>query len=107
MDRQVGIPLARNVNMRRTIKPHVAPSEFMCRTFEVMWSSFMKENVQCTDPTLMRNGLHNFDFSNPILKRISSFIFIVCLTFIKSKSLIRDNNNFGLRSRRSSRSRHS
>lgn len=52
--------------MRRTIKPDVAPGEFKCRTCEVMWSSFMKSNIPCTDTTI-RTGLHNFDFANPIL----------------------------------------
>ncbi len=55
--------------MVRTIKPDVAPGEFMCRTCEVMWSSFMKNNVPCTDTTLIRNGLHDFDFTNPILSK--------------------------------------
>lgn len=53
--------------MKRSIKPDVAPGEFMCRTCEVMWSSFMKDNVPCKDNTLIRNGLHDFDFANPIL----------------------------------------
>ena len=53
--------------MVRTIKPDVAPGEFMCRTCEVMWSSYMENNVPCTDTTLGRNGLHDFDFANPIL----------------------------------------
>ena len=56
-------------SMARTIRPDVAPGEFMCRTCEVMWSSFMKSNSPCTDTTIMRNGLHNFDFANPILTK--------------------------------------
>ena len=55
--------------MRRTIKPDVAPGEFMCRTCEAMWSSYMESNSPCTDTTLIRNGLHNFDFANPILNK--------------------------------------
>jgi hypothetical protein len=69
LDRQVDIHRGRIVNMRRTLKPDVAPGEFMCRTCDVMWSNFMKENVPCTDNTLIRNGLHNFDFDNPILNK--------------------------------------
>ena len=55
--------------MVRTIKPDVAPGEFMCRTCLVMFSSFIKNNVPCTDTTLIRNGLHDFDFTNPILSK--------------------------------------
>jgi len=55
--------------MKRAIKPDVAPGEFMCRTCEVMWSSFMKENVPCTETSLVRNGLHDFDFATPILNK--------------------------------------
>lgn len=51
--------------MVKKIKPDIAPGEFMCRTCEVMWSSFMKNNAPCKD-TAIRNGLHNFDFANPI-----------------------------------------
>lgn len=50
--------------MKRAIKPDVAPGEFKCRTCEVMWSSFMENNSPCTDTTLVRNGLHDFDFGN-------------------------------------------
>ena len=56
-------------SMKRAIKPDVAPGEFQCRTCEVMWSSFMESNVPCKDTTLVRNGLHDFDFSNPILNK--------------------------------------
>jgi hypothetical protein len=55
--------------MVRTVKPDVAPGEFMCRTCEVMWSSYMENNIPCTDTTLGRNGLHDFDFANPILNK--------------------------------------
>jgi hypothetical protein len=30
-----------------------------------MWSSYMENNIPCTDTTI-RAGLHNFDFANPI-----------------------------------------
>ena len=50
----------------RTIKPDVAPGEFKCRTCDAMWSSFMENNTPCTI-TALRNGLHDFDFANPIL----------------------------------------
>lgn len=53
--------------MKRVIKPDVAPGEFKCRTYEVMWSSFMDSNSPCTDKSLIRNGLHDFDFANPVL----------------------------------------
>jgi hypothetical protein len=52
--------------MKRAIKPDVAPGEFKCRTCEVMWSSFMENNIPCTI-TAIRNGLHDFDFATPIL----------------------------------------
>ena len=55
--------------MVRKIKPDVAPGEFMCRTCEVTWSSFMESNSPCTDTTLVRNGLHDFDFTNPIMNK--------------------------------------
>jgi hypothetical protein len=53
--------------MKRAIKPDVAPGEFKCRTCEVMWSSFMDSNCPCTNKTLNRNRLHDFDFANPVL----------------------------------------
>lgn len=52
--------------MTRTIKPAGLPGEFKCRTCEISWSSFMENNIPCTDKTT-RFGLHNFDFSRPIL----------------------------------------
>ena len=52
--------------MKRAIKPDVAPGEFKCRICDVMWSSFMKNNIPCTI-TAIRNGLHDFDFAKPIL----------------------------------------
>jgi hypothetical protein len=52
--------------MVRTIKPDVAPGEFKCRVCETMWSSFMENNIPCVS-TSIRNGLHDFDFANPIL----------------------------------------
>ena len=54
-----------NYNMRRIVKPASPPGEFKCRTCEVMWSSYMENNIPCTDTTI-RAGLHNFDFANPI-----------------------------------------
>jgi hypothetical protein len=54
-------------SVKRAIKPDVAPGEYKCRTCEVMWSSFMNSNTPCTDTTLFRNGLHDFDFASPIL----------------------------------------
>lgn len=54
-------------NMKRAIKPDVPPGEFKCRTCDGMWSNFMDTNSPCTDTTLTRNGLHNFDFGTPIL----------------------------------------
>lgn len=53
--------------VKKAIKADVAPGEFKCRTCEVMWSSFRKNNSPCTDTTLIRNGLHDFDFSTPII----------------------------------------
>ena len=55
------------VLVKRAIKPDVAPGEFKCRTCEVMWSSFRETNSPCTDNTLIRNGLHDFDFATPIM----------------------------------------
>jgi len=52
--------------MTRTIKPAGSPGEFKCRTCEISWSSFMENNIPCSDKTT-RFGLHNFDFSKPIL----------------------------------------
>jgi hypothetical protein len=51
--------------MRRIIKAAAAPGEFKCRTCEILWSSFMENNIPCVDRS-MRPGLHNFDFSKPI-----------------------------------------
>jgi len=56
-----------NYNMKRTIKPDVAPGEYKCRTCDVMWSSFMDTNSPCTDTTIVRNGLHDFDFATRII----------------------------------------
>jgi hypothetical protein len=53
--------------MAKTIKPDVAPGEFKYRVCEMMWPSFIENNIRCTDTTMMRNGLHDFDFANPIL----------------------------------------
>ena len=52
--------------MTRTVKPDGLPGEFKCRTCDISWSSFMQDNLPCTDKTT-RFGLHNFDFSRPIL----------------------------------------
>jgi hypothetical protein len=57
--------------MVRKIKPDVAPGEFKCRICEVLWSSFMENNSPCKDTTLRRNGLHDFDFANPVLAVVS------------------------------------
>jgi len=55
-----------NYRMVRTIKADVPPGEFKCRTCNAMWSSFMENNTPCTI-TVIRNGLHDFDFASPIL----------------------------------------
>lgn len=49
--------------MTRTVKPDGLPGEFKCRTCDISWSSFMQNNLPCTDKTT-RFGLHNFDFSD-------------------------------------------
>lgn len=67
---RVIIPDFHNYSMARTIKPDVPPGEFKCRTCEVMWSSFMESNFPCTDTTLTRNGLHDFDFATPIVVQL-------------------------------------
>ena len=54
----------------KIIKPPGVPGEFKCRTCETSWLSFMENNVPCIDTTT-RYGLHNFDFSKPILAEIS------------------------------------
>jgi hypothetical protein len=59
------IYMCHNFSMRRLIKAAVAPGEFKCRTCEILWSSFMENNIPCIDRS-MRSGLHNFDFSKPI-----------------------------------------
>ena len=46
--------------------PPGIPGEFKCRTCQIMWSSYIENNIRCTDKT-MRYGLHNFDFANPIV----------------------------------------
>ena len=53
-------------SMRRIIKAAGAPGEFKCRTCEILWSSFMENNIPCIDRSI-RSGLHNFDFSKPIV----------------------------------------
>jgi len=52
--------------MRRILKATGSPGEFKCRTCEILWSSFMEHNIPCIDKTI-RYGLHNFNFSNPIV----------------------------------------
>ena len=52
--------------MKKPIKADVAPGEFKCRTCDVTWLSFRESNSPCTDTTQIRNGLHDFDFSNPV-----------------------------------------
>jgi hypothetical protein len=54
-----------NYTMARMIKPAGVPGEFKCRICQCMWSSYMENNIPCTDRTI-RYGLHNFDFANPI-----------------------------------------
>ncbi len=49
----------------RKIIPHGLPGEFKCRICEMMWSSFIQNNVPCIT-TSIRHGLHDFDFANPI-----------------------------------------
>ncbi|HEY9399385.1 MAG TPA: hypothetical protein VIP29_05775 [Nitrososphaeraceae archaeon] len=56
--------------MRRIIKAAGAPGEFKCRTCEMLWSSFMENNIPCIDKTI-RYGSHNFDFSKPIVREKS------------------------------------
>jgi hypothetical protein len=51
--------------MPRTIKEMGAQGEFKCQIYESLCSSFMENNIPCTDKTI-RYGLHNFDFSKPI-----------------------------------------
>jgi hypothetical protein len=53
-----------NYNMAGIVKPADIPGEFKCRTCQIMWSSYMKNNIPCKDTT--RYGLHNFDFANPV-----------------------------------------
>lgn len=53
--------------MTRIIKQDVAPGEFKCRVCDMMWSSYMENSNRCTNTALVRNGLHDFDFANPIL----------------------------------------
>jgi hypothetical protein len=61
--------------MRRVIKATKAPGEFKCRTCEILWSTFMENNIPCIDKTI-RFGLHNFDFSKPIvLERAQPVLF--------------------------------
>jgi hypothetical protein len=63
---KIDIPRSLYKSMKRAIKPDVPPGEFKCRTCDGMWSSFMETNIPCT-MTAIRNGLHDFDFSTPIL----------------------------------------
>lgn len=55
--------------MTRIQKPDRIPGEFKCRTCQALWSSYMDNNIPCTDST-ERSGLHNFDFTKPILAEI-------------------------------------
>lgn len=45
-----------NYNMAGIVKPADIPGEFKCTTCQIMWSSYMKNNIPCTD----------FDFANPV-----------------------------------------
>ena len=54
------------VIMHRRKKPNLVPGEFKCKRCEVMWSNYMQTNAPCIESTI-RSGLHNFDFTNPIL----------------------------------------
>ena len=54
-----------NYTMARIVKPAGVPGEFKCRTCQIMWSSYMKNNIPCKDTTI-KSGLHNFDFANPV-----------------------------------------
>ena len=56
--------------MVRMLKPNVTPGEFRCRTCDTMWSNFMEKNIPCTNTTITRNGLHDFDFAKPIIVKI-------------------------------------
>ena len=61
-----------NYTMARIVKPAGVPGEFKCRTCQIMWSSYMENNIPCTDTTT-KSGLHNFDFANPVfLEKIGS-----------------------------------
>jgi hypothetical protein len=51
--------------MAGIVKPADVPGEFKRRTCQIMWSSYMENNIPCTDTTT-RYGLHNFDFANPV-----------------------------------------
>jgi len=53
--------------MPKILKPDVAPGEFKCRVCDMMWSSYMENSIPCTNTAIVRNGLHDFDFANPIL----------------------------------------
>jgi len=54
-----------NYTMARIVKLAGVPGEFKCRTCQIMWSSYMENNIPCTDTTI-RSGLHNFDFASPV-----------------------------------------
>ena len=54
-----------NYTMARIVKPAGVPDEFKYRTCQIMWSSYMENNIPCTDKTT-KSGLHNFDFANPV-----------------------------------------
>ena len=51
--------------MARVVKMDRAPGEFRCRKCQATWSSFMANNNLCTD-AYDRDGLHDFDFKNPV-----------------------------------------
>ena len=54
-----------NYTMARIVKPADIQGEFKCGTCQIMWSSYMENNIPCKGTTT-RSGLHNFDFANPV-----------------------------------------
>jgi hypothetical protein len=54
-----------NYTMAGIVNAADVPGEFKCRTCQIMWSSYMENNIMHRHNNKI--GLHNFDFANPVL----------------------------------------
>jgi hypothetical protein len=51
--------------MTRLRRLAMGMSDFKCRFCKVHWSTFLQNNVQCSNSSF-GDGIHNFDFKKPI-----------------------------------------